>query len=121
MLAWFHDFHGWDLGALWEDTKFATTHCTKIERLALVGEEKNGLVGLEPRIGQGLIEVRHEARNQDGDLSIEGTAVTSVKIDGVVHVPSELAVGEFTDVRIIDALGPDLVAAGGAVIDEDVV
>jgi hypothetical protein len=39
MLAQFHDFHGWDAHALWDDTKFATTHCTKIERIALVGEK----------------------------------------------------------------------------------
>jgi len=39
MLAQFHDFHGWDLHALWDDIKFATTHCTKIERIALVGEK----------------------------------------------------------------------------------
>ncbi|MGE3809844.1 MAG: STAS/SEC14 domain-containing protein [Gemmataceae bacterium] len=39
MLAQFHDFHGWDMHALWDDIKFATTHCTKIERIALVGEK----------------------------------------------------------------------------------
>jgi hypothetical protein len=39
MLAWFHDFHGWDMHALWDDTKFATTHCAKIEKVALVGEK----------------------------------------------------------------------------------
>jgi len=39
MLAWFHDFHGWDMHALWDDIKFSTTHCTKIERIALVGEK----------------------------------------------------------------------------------
>lgn len=39
MLAWFHDFKGWDAHALWDDTKFATTHCTKIEKIALVGEK----------------------------------------------------------------------------------
>lgn len=39
ILAVFHDFHGWDMHALWDDTKFSTTHCTKIERIALVGEE----------------------------------------------------------------------------------
>src|SRR5262245_58055786 len=38
LLAQFHDFHGWDLHALWDDIKFATTHCTKIERIALVGD-----------------------------------------------------------------------------------
>jgi hypothetical protein len=40
MLAQFHDFHGWDAHALWDDIKFSTTHCTKIERIALVGEEE---------------------------------------------------------------------------------
>ena len=40
LLAQFEDFHGWDLHALWDDTKFATTHCTKVEKIALVGEKK---------------------------------------------------------------------------------
>lgn len=40
VLAEFHDFHGWDAHALWDDIKFSTTHCTKIERIALVGEKK---------------------------------------------------------------------------------
>ena len=40
ILAQFHDFHGWDAHALWDDIKFATTHCTKIERIALVGDKK---------------------------------------------------------------------------------
>jgi hypothetical protein len=40
LLAQFHDFHGWDLHALWDDIKFSTTHCTKIERIALVGDKK---------------------------------------------------------------------------------
>lgn len=39
VLAQFHDFHGWDLHALWDDIKFATTHCTKIRRIAIVGEK----------------------------------------------------------------------------------
>ena len=33
-----HDFHGWDLGGVWEDIKFATRHCSDIERIAMVGE-----------------------------------------------------------------------------------
>jgi hypothetical protein len=40
LLAEFHDFHGWDLHALWDDIKFSTTHCTQIEKIALVGENK---------------------------------------------------------------------------------
>jgi hypothetical protein len=40
LLAQFQDFQGWDAKALWDDIKFATTHCTKIDRIALVGEKK---------------------------------------------------------------------------------
>jgi hypothetical protein len=40
LLAKFHDFKGWDMKALWDDIKFSTTHCTKMERIALVGEKK---------------------------------------------------------------------------------
>jgi hypothetical protein len=39
LLAQFHDFHGWDARALWDDIKFSTTHCLDIERIALVGEK----------------------------------------------------------------------------------
>lgn len=39
MLAHFHEFHGWDMHALWDDIKFATKHCTEIERIAMVGEK----------------------------------------------------------------------------------
>ena len=39
ILAQFHDFHGWDAHALWDDIKFSTVHCSKINRIALVGEK----------------------------------------------------------------------------------
>ncbi len=39
MLAHFEDFHGWDMHALWDDTKFSAQHCTDIEKLALVGDK----------------------------------------------------------------------------------
>jgi hypothetical protein len=39
LLAYFHDFQGWDMHALWDDIKFATTHCTSFNRIALVGEK----------------------------------------------------------------------------------
>jgi hypothetical protein len=35
-----HEFHGWKLGALWEDIKFDVRHFTHIERIAMVGEKK---------------------------------------------------------------------------------
>jgi hypothetical protein len=38
ILAQFDDFHGWDLTALWDDIKFATNHCNKVERIAVVGD-----------------------------------------------------------------------------------
>ena len=34
------DFHGWEVGALWEDIKFDFKHFADIERLALVGDKK---------------------------------------------------------------------------------
>ncbi|MEZ6062132.1 MAG: STAS/SEC14 domain-containing protein [Planctomycetaceae bacterium] len=35
-----HDFHGWTVGAAWEDIKFDLRHFNHIERLAIVGETK---------------------------------------------------------------------------------
>jgi hypothetical protein len=35
-----HNFHGWEVGALWQDIKFDVKHFRDIERLALVGESK---------------------------------------------------------------------------------
>ena len=39
VLAQFQEFKGWDAKALWDDIKFSTTHCTKIKRIALVGDK----------------------------------------------------------------------------------
>ena len=39
VFAQFQDFQGWDMHALWDDIKFATTHCRSIERVALVGDK----------------------------------------------------------------------------------
>jgi hypothetical protein len=39
MLVELVDFHGWTLGAAWEDTKFGVKHFSDIERLALVGDK----------------------------------------------------------------------------------
>jgi ribosomal protein S12 methylthiotransferase len=41
------------------------------------------------------------------------------EIDGVVHVSHDLGVGELVEVAIVDALGPDLVAAGALVDGAD--
>lgn len=34
------DFHGWEVGAAWEDFKFGVDHFSDIERMAMVGEKK---------------------------------------------------------------------------------
>ena len=34
------DFHGWDMAAVWEDTKFDMKHHADISRLAMVGDKK---------------------------------------------------------------------------------
>ena len=39
ILVTMHDFHGWDAGALWADTKWNAKHFNQIERLAVVGEK----------------------------------------------------------------------------------
>ena len=41
------------------------------------------------------------------------------EIDGVIHVDPALPVGAFAEVEISDAYGPDLVAEGGSIIDDD--
>jgi ribosomal protein S12 methylthiotransferase len=41
------------------------------------------------------------------------------EIDGVIHVAADLTVGTFAEVRIVDALGPDLVADGGVLDGDD--
>ena len=33
-----HDFHGWEVGAVWEDIKFAAKHCRDIDKIAMIGE-----------------------------------------------------------------------------------
>ena len=35
-----HDFHGWEVAAAWEDTKFAIRHFSDIKRLAVIGEKR---------------------------------------------------------------------------------
>jgi hypothetical protein len=40
ILLQMHDFHGWTVGALWEDIKFDMKHFKDIERLAMVGDRK---------------------------------------------------------------------------------
>jgi len=74
MLVDMEDFHGWDAGALWEDTKFAARHYQDIDRLALVGEkawQKGMAMFCKPFTGA---EIRYFERSQINDARnwIEG-------------------------------------------------
>jgi hypothetical protein len=40
LFAQFEDFHGWDLGAVWDDSKFAMKHYKDFDRIAMVGDRK---------------------------------------------------------------------------------
>ena len=40
LVAHLTDFHGWDLHAVWDDTKFATKHCRDVERVAIIGDKQ---------------------------------------------------------------------------------
>jgi ribosomal protein S12 methylthiotransferase len=64
-------------------------HITATRRDALIGRDVEVLVD-EPGVGR--------------------THREAPEIDGVVQVPASLAVGTFHTVRVVDALGPDLVA-----------
>ena len=40
LLVEMRDFHGWELGAVWEDIKFDLKHFSHIERIAMLGDKK---------------------------------------------------------------------------------
>ncbi|MCU1397908.1 MAG: rimO [Acidimicrobiales bacterium] len=69
---------------------------TAARRDALIGETLTVLVD-----EQGVGRSHHEAP----------------EIDGVIHVPDHLVTGEFHEITVVNALGPDLVAAGAAQVD----
>jgi ribosomal protein S12 methylthiotransferase len=94
-------------------------------------EEGTHAVGLPDRVDEDVMELRlAELRELQDDItsrrrdecigSVQRVLVDepgvarshreAPEIDGVVNVPEYLAVGEFHDVEIVDALGPDLVA-----------
>ena len=75
------------------------------ERLAELRELQDGITAArrDDLIGT-TIEVLVDAPGQARSTR------EAPEIDGVVEVPHALAVGEFHAVRVVDALGPDLVA-----------
>ncbi len=53
------------------------------------------------------------------EVGVGRTHREAPEIDGIVHVAADLAPGSFAAVEVVDALGPDLVAAGGDPVGED--
>ena len=39
MLFVMEDFHGWEIGAAWDDLHFELTHASSLERMAMVGDK----------------------------------------------------------------------------------
>lgn len=71
---------------------------------SITAARRDGLIGETLRV---LVDERGVGRSHH----------EAPEIDGVIHVADDLAVGEFHDVVIVNALGPDLVAAGAAEVD----
>ncbi len=63
----------------------------------ITARRRDDLIGATVRV---LVDSAGEARSTR----------EAPEIDGVIEVPAHLAVGQFHDVRIVDAMGPDLVA-----------
>ncbi|MEI7746762.1 MAG: 30S ribosomal protein S12 methylthiotransferase RimO, partial [Actinomycetota bacterium] len=49
------------------------------------------------------------------EIGIARSVHEAPEIDGVIYVPHSLKAGTVTEVEIVDALGPDLVASGGQI------
>ncbi|HEY7627339.1 MAG TPA: 30S ribosomal protein S12 methylthiotransferase RimO [Ilumatobacteraceae bacterium] len=75
------------------------------ERLAELGELQDAITA---RRRDALIG--STARVLVDETGVARSTREAPEIDGVIDVPRSLAVGEFHTVRIVDALGPDLVA-----------
>ncbi len=63
----------------------------------ITASRRDDLIGTTARV---LIDNPAEARSTR----------EAPEIDGIIEVPAHMAVGQFHDVRIVDAMGPDLVA-----------
>lgn len=88
----------------------------------LMAERLSELVALQDQI---TARRRDELIGHEVEVLVDTSGVgrshrEAPEIDGVVHVGHDLAVGELHSVVVVDALGPDLVASGATVADDDV-
>ncbi len=80
------------------------------ERIAELRELQDGITAAKrDRLIDGMVKVLVD------ELGVARSHREAPSIDGVIHVSEELPVGQFHDVLIVDALGPDLVADGALV------
>jgi hypothetical protein len=74
VLVRMHEFHGWTLGALWEDIKFDLKHFSHIERLALVGDRKweAGMAAFCKPFTTAKVRYFDEAQKEDASKWVRG-------------------------------------------------
>jgi ribosomal protein S12 methylthiotransferase len=89
--------------------------------VGLVAERLGELTELQDAI---TARRRDELIGRRVDVLVDSTGVgrshrEAPEIDGVVHVGHDLGVGEIVGVDIVDALGPDLIAAGASIVEGD--
>ncbi len=68
------DFHGWDAGAFWQDTKFAIKHFADIDRIATVGETKwqHGMTTFCKPFTKATIQYFDHAQSTEARLAGQG-------------------------------------------------
>jgi len=73
------DFHGWDVGAAWEDLKIGLDHFNDIERMALVGEKKwqQGMVAFVKPFTKAEVRYFERAEAATARRWVEGNQVQS--------------------------------------------
>ena len=81
---------------------------------ALMNERISELRGMQDDITASRRDdlIGHTVQVLVDEVGIGRTHREAPSIDGVVHVSNTLVVGQFADVEIADALGPDLIAVG---------
>ena len=70
----------------------------------ITARRRDALIGSTPKV---LVDEAGVARSSR----------EAPEIDGIIHVADDLTVGEFHEITIVNALGPDLVAAGAAEVE----
>lgn len=57
------EFHGWEMGALWDDVRFGAKHRHDIDRIAIVGAPK--LLAWSAKLGQLMIDCEFKSFDEN--------------------------------------------------------